>query len=118
MPLGQLVPGDVVKLAAGDMIPADLRIVACKDLFVIQSSLTGESLPVEKFDARGRRRRQAAAGAEEHLLPRHQRRKRHRHGRGRRDRASGPIWAAWPSAIVGQQVPDQLRPGRQRSSPG
>ena len=51
MPLGQLVPGDVVRLAAGDMIPADLRIVSCKDLFVIQSSLTGESLPVEKFDA-------------------------------------------------------------------
>ncbi|MGA2064516.1 MAG: magnesium-translocating P-type ATPase [Thermoguttaceae bacterium] len=52
LPLGHLVPGDVVRLAAGDMIPADLRIVSCKDLFVIQSSLTGESLPVEKFDAR------------------------------------------------------------------
>ena len=52
LPLGHLVPGDVVQLAAGDMIPADLRIVSCKDLFVIQSSLTGESLPVEKFDAK------------------------------------------------------------------
>src|SRR5208283_2830468 len=52
IPLAQIVPGDVVKLAAGDMIPADLRVVSCKDLFVIQSSLTGESLPVEKFDAR------------------------------------------------------------------
>ena len=51
LPLGQLVPGDVVRLSAGDMIPADLRIISCKDLFVIQSSLTGESLPVEKFDA-------------------------------------------------------------------
>jgi Mg2+-importing ATPase len=51
MPLGQLVPGDVVRLSAGDMIPADLRIIASKDIFVIQSSLTGESLPVEKFDA-------------------------------------------------------------------
>jgi Mg2+-importing ATPase len=51
MPLGELAPGDVVRLAAGDMIPADLRIVASKDVFVIQSSLTGESLPVEKFDA-------------------------------------------------------------------
>jgi Mg2+-importing ATPase len=50
LPLGHLVPGDVVQLAAGDMIPADLRLVACKDLFIIQSSLTGESLPVEKFD--------------------------------------------------------------------
>ena len=52
LPLGLFVTGDVVHLAAGDMIPADLRIVAWKDLFVIQSSLTGESLPVEKFDAK------------------------------------------------------------------
>jgi P-type Mg2+ transporter len=52
LPLGHLVPGDVVVLSAGDMIPADLRIVTSKDLFVIQSSLTGESLPVEKFDAK------------------------------------------------------------------
>lgn len=50
IPLAELVPGDIVKLSAGDMIPADLRILSCKDLFVIQSSLTGESLPVEKFD--------------------------------------------------------------------
>jgi Mg2+-importing ATPase len=50
IPLAQLVPGDVVHLAAGDMIPADVRIISCKDLFVIQSSLTGESFPVEKFD--------------------------------------------------------------------
>jgi Mg2+-importing ATPase len=48
IPLAQLVPGDVVKLAAGDMIPADLRIVQAKDLFVTQGSLTGESFPVEK----------------------------------------------------------------------
>jgi Mg2+-importing ATPase len=48
--IAQLVPGDIVKLAAGDMIPADVRIVAAKDLFVIQGSLTGESFPVEKFE--------------------------------------------------------------------
>lgn len=50
IPLAEIVPGDVVKLAAGDMIPADVRLIASKDLFIIQSSLTGESLPVEKFD--------------------------------------------------------------------
>lgn len=43
-----LVPGDLVFLSAGDMIPADCRLVQSKDLFVSQSMLTGESLPVEK----------------------------------------------------------------------
>jgi Mg2+-importing ATPase len=52
VPLAELVPGDVIRLAAGDMIPADIRLLACKDLFVVQASLTGESFPVEKFDAR------------------------------------------------------------------
>src|SRR6516162_7579241 len=55
LPLADLVPGDVIRLAAGDMIPADVRILSCKDLFVIQASLTGESFPVEKFDAAERR---------------------------------------------------------------
>jgi Mg2+-importing ATPase len=50
IPLEELVPGDVVKLSAGDMIPADVRVLTCKDLFVIQASLTGESLPVEKTE--------------------------------------------------------------------
>ena len=44
----ELVPGDLVCLSAGDMIPADCRLVQSKDLFVSQSMLTGESLPVEK----------------------------------------------------------------------
>lgn len=51
IPLADLVPGDVVRLAAGDMIPADIRILSCKDSFLNQASLTGESFPVEKFDA-------------------------------------------------------------------
>jgi Mg2+-importing ATPase len=50
IPIAQLVPGDVVRLAAGDMIPGDVRIVHAKDLFVIQGSLTGESFPVEKHE--------------------------------------------------------------------
>jgi len=52
IPLADLVPGDVVSLAAGDMIPADVRLLAAKDLFVVQGTLTGESMPVEKFDGR------------------------------------------------------------------
>jgi P-type Mg2+ transporter len=50
IPLRQLVPGDIVKLACGDMIPGDVRLISAKDLFVIQATLTGESLPVEKSD--------------------------------------------------------------------
>ena len=46
--LSEIVPGDIVYLAAGDMIPADVRILASKDLFISQSALTGESEPVEK----------------------------------------------------------------------
>ena len=49
IPLRDLVPGDIIKLAAGDMIPGDVRLLSSKDLFVSQGSLTGESLPIEKF---------------------------------------------------------------------
>jgi Mg2+-importing ATPase len=49
-----LVPGDIVRLSAGDMIPADLRVLTAKDLFISQAAMTGESMPVEKFiDDRG-----------------------------------------------------------------
>ncbi len=43
-----LVPGDIIRLSAGDIIPGDLRIISCQDLFINQSSLTGESNAVEK----------------------------------------------------------------------
>ncbi|MHA3771474.1 magnesium-translocating P-type ATPase [Verrucomicrobiota bacterium sgz303538] len=49
IPLSQLVPGDVVELSAGDMIPADVRLIDANDLFITQGTLTGESLPVEKL---------------------------------------------------------------------
>ncbi|MCX5953427.1 MAG: magnesium-translocating P-type ATPase [Cyanobacteria bacterium] len=48
IPIEQLVPGDEVRLAAGDMIPADVRLLQSKDLFVSQAALSGESLPVQK----------------------------------------------------------------------
>jgi Mg2+-importing ATPase len=51
IPLADIVPGDLVYLAAGDMIPADVRIIQAKDLFISQSSLTGESEPIEKYSA-------------------------------------------------------------------
>lgn len=48
VPLEDIVPGDLVVLAAGSLIPADLRVLSAKDFFVTQSALTGESMPVEK----------------------------------------------------------------------
>jgi Mg2+-importing ATPase len=48
VPVVELVAGDIVHLAAGDMVPADLRLLTAKDLFISQAILTGESLPVEK----------------------------------------------------------------------
>src|SRR5665811_201488 len=48
VPLKWLVPGDIVRLAAGDMVPADVRVLSAKDLFLNQSALTGESVPVER----------------------------------------------------------------------
>lgn len=48
IPFDELVPGDVIRLSAGDMVPADARIITARDLFVIESALTGESEIVEK----------------------------------------------------------------------
>ncbi|QIL46928.1 magnesium-translocating P-type ATPase [Vagococcus coleopterorum] len=49
IPMDEVVPGDIVNLSTGDMIPADAVLIWSNDLFVNQSSLTGESMPVEKF---------------------------------------------------------------------
>ncbi len=54
LPIKQLVPGDLILLSAGDMIPADCRVLSAKDLFVSQAAMTGESMPVEKFARRQR----------------------------------------------------------------
>ena len=48
IPMREVVPGDLVNLSAGDIIPGDLRLIEAKDLFVDQSSLTGEAIPAEK----------------------------------------------------------------------
>ena len=53
IPLSEIVPGDIVYLSAGDMIPADIRLIESRDLFVSQAVLTGESIPVEKYDTLG-----------------------------------------------------------------
>lgn len=53
IPITELVTGDVVHLSAGDMVPADIRLIESRDLFVSQAVLTGEALPVEKYDTMG-----------------------------------------------------------------
>ena len=58
LPIKMLVPGDVIVLSAGDMIPADCRVLSARDLFMNQSAMTGESLPVEKYAVQ----RSAASG--------------------------------------------------------
>ncbi|MGA2141742.1 MAG: magnesium-translocating P-type ATPase [Brevinematales bacterium] len=51
IPIADIVPGDIVVLNAGSIIPADVRVISAKDFFLSQSVLTGESMPVEKFSA-------------------------------------------------------------------
>ena len=63
VPLRELVAGDVVALAAGDIIPADVRLLACRDLHIAQATLTGESLPVEKALERDASQEQQALDA-------------------------------------------------------
>jgi len=53
IPINELVPGDIVMLTAGSIIPADLRLISAKDFFVSQSALTGESMPIEKNTGNG-----------------------------------------------------------------
>ena len=53
IPMRELVAGDIVQLSAGDMIPADIRLIESRDLFISQAVLTGEALPVEKYDTLG-----------------------------------------------------------------
>ncbi|KVD96801.1 magnesium-translocating P-type ATPase [Burkholderia ubonensis] len=53
IPMREVVAGDIVHLSAGDMIPADVRLITSRDLFISQAVLTGEALPVEKYDTLG-----------------------------------------------------------------
>jgi Mg2+-importing ATPase len=64
IPTRELVPGDLVKLSAGDMIPADLRLLESRDMFVTQSALTGEAMPVEKYEPERQWKPAAARRAE------------------------------------------------------
>ncbi|MDA4633148.1 HAD-IC family P-type ATPase, partial [Escherichia coli] len=62
IPMRELVAGDVVRLSAGDMIPADVRLIESRDLYVSQAVLTGEAIPVEKYDTLGAVAEKSALG--------------------------------------------------------
>ena len=94
LPIAELVPGDVVRLNAGDLVPADARLLEEKDLHVRESALTGESLPVEKAAGDLPAGKHGIARRDQQRLPGHRRSDRHRR-RGRRphgrDTAFGAI---------------------------
>lgn len=66
VPMRDLVAGDVVLLSAGDMIPADIRLIESRDLYVSQAVLTGEALPIEKYDTLGSVAEKSAAAVAHH----------------------------------------------------
>ena len=63
VPVDQLVPGDIVELIAGDLVPADARLLESRDLFINQALLTGEPFPVEKLASDAAQDVENAAGA-------------------------------------------------------
>ena len=109
--MDRLVPGDVVRLAAGNMIPADLRLLEAKDFFVTQSALTGESMPVEKTPRHAFNVPAAPLRFAQRLLHGHQRAQRLRPGVDRPDRGAKPISARWPRSSP-VSASDELRPRR------
>ena len=80
VPIATLVLGDIVYLSAGDMVPADVRLIAAKDLFVSQAMLTGESLPLEICRAADK----SEAERYSHEMSRSRKRLLHGHERGER----------------------------------
>ena len=85
-----LVPGDVVLLEAGDLVPADGRIVTSATLEVQEAALTGESAPDREGRLGGRGGRDRAGRPYGHGLPEHPGDPRHRDDRGHRDRPDDP----------------------------
>ncbi len=68
VPLQEVVPGDIVLLSAGDMISADVRLLSSRDLFVSQAALSGEALPIEKYDSHSHPHRDNPLADEQDLL--------------------------------------------------
>lgn len=106
--MAQIVPGDIVRLSAGDMLPGDVLFLTAKDAFVAQSALTGESNPVEKFS-------KPKEGADaltilQTWLYGQQHGQRQRNGGGRGDRGRDIFWLHGQGAF-GRPGQKQLEQG-------
>ena len=117
IPMDDLVPGDVVRLSAGDMIPADLRLLEAKDLFINQSALTGESMPAEKHAEASTHRLRRRIRAAERLLHGSKCRVRIRHRRCPADGFDNVLRPAC-SRDCRTARSDCLRPRASTDSPG
>jgi len=107
IPMVEIVPGDILVLQAGAIIPADLRLVSAKDFFVSQSSLTGESMPVEKITGPSDISGRGVIELPERLLPGEQRPQRLRPWRRRQYRTPHPLWLDFGKTL-GRASADQL----------
>ena len=114
IPMEEIVPGDLVALSAGDMIPADLRLLSAKDLFINQSTLTGEAMPIEKFASAATRSADDAFDLAQHLLHGQQRGQRLRNGRHRPAPAAESYFGQLADTIAGQRVQTSFEKGIDR----
>ena len=110
LPAEQLVPGDVVAIEAGDIVPADGRLLRAATLEVAESALTGESLPVSKGTAAVERDGHPARGPQRHGVHEHQRHPRIRRVRRRRDRDGHRGRPHLRDAAVDEGVQDPAHP--------
>ena len=92
VPIGHVVPGDIVLLSAGDMIPADVRLISAKDLFINQSTLTGEAMPLEKNAQPHVGSAETTVRSPQHLLHGQRRRQRRRLRCRRAHRRPDGLW--------------------------
>ena len=97
IPAEEVVPGDVVMLAAGDDVAADGRIIEAHSLDIDESALTGESMPASKDDGRARRRRPRTGRPDQHGVHEHAGHPRQRHDDRDGDAAPTPRSARSPA---------------------
>ena len=118
VPAVEVVPGDLVQLEAGDIVPADGRIVRSATLEAQEAALTGESAPVSKDSARPGRGRCRARRPDEHVVPEHLGDQGHRVDGGHRHRDDDPDGSDRHHADLGHPDPVAAAEGTGHPDPG